>query len=80
MRREGTCVLGHPARNNTCILQCMRYTAGHGLGRGVHRHRRRLASRLVGGDKTNDWDGWYRRNIKLADRLYDDHLAALAER
>ena len=29
---------------------------------------------LLGGDKTNDWRGWYERNIPLADRMYDDHL------
>jgi hypothetical protein len=28
---------------------------------------------LVGGDKTNDWSGWYRRNVKTADRLFDQH-------
>jgi hypothetical protein len=29
---------------------------------------------LLGGDKTNDWTGWYKRNIPVADRLYDEHL------
>jgi hypothetical protein len=29
---------------------------------------------LLGGDKTNDWRGWYERNIPKADRLYDRHL------
>jgi hypothetical protein len=32
---------------------------------------------LVGGDKTNDWTGWYRRNIKVADRLLDQHLQTM---
>ncbi len=32
---------------------------------------------LVGGDKTNDWRGWYERNIPVADRLYDQHLRSI---
>ena len=32
---------------------------------------------LLGGDKTNDWRGWYARNIPAADRLYDNHLRTL---
>lgn len=38
---------------------------------------RRVAILLIGGDKTGD-DGFYRRLIPLADRLYDEHLATLA--
>ncbi len=34
----------------------------------------RSAIVLVGGDKSNDWSGWYRRMIPAADRLYDEHL------
>jgi hypothetical protein len=40
----------------------------------------RKAILLVGGDKTNDWQGWYRTNIPVADRLYDQHLEALKGR
>jgi hypothetical protein len=29
---------------------------------------------LLGGDKTDDWTGWYDRNIPLADELYDQYL------
>ena len=29
---------------------------------------------LVGGDKRGSWRGWYKQNIKQADRMYDDHL------
>lgn len=36
--------------------------------------RDRRAIVLVGGDKTGDWEGWYRRQIPLADRLFDAHL------
>ena len=35
---------------------------------------RRAAIVLIGGDKTNDWVGWYDRNVPLADELYDDYL------
>lgn len=38
---------------------------------------RRLAILLIGGDKTNLWDEWYRVNVPLADDLYDEHLASL---
>jgi hypothetical protein len=34
----------------------------------------RRAIVLLGGDKTNDWAGWYERNIPLADDRYDLHL------
>ena len=37
----------------------------------------RRAIVLVGGDKRDDWTGWYERNIPLADDLLDAHLAAL---
>ena len=29
---------------------------------------------LAGGDKTNNWDGWYRTNVPIADRILDRHL------
>lgn len=32
---------------------------------------------LLGGDKTDDWDGWYADNVPVADDLYDDYLAYL---
>ena len=34
----------------------------------------RRAIVLTGGDKTNNWKGWYKQNIPVADRLYDQHL------
>jgi hypothetical protein len=34
----------------------------------------RRAVLLVGGDKTGDWERWYRRAIPVADRLYQEHL------
>ncbi len=34
---------------------------------------RQRAVLLVGGDKTNNWKGWYRENIAKADRLFDEH-------
>ncbi len=39
---------------------------------------RRTAILLIGGDKRNRWEQWYRENIPVADLLYDDHLAELA--
>lgn len=38
---------------------------------------RRAAILLIGGDKTNRWQSWYREVIPVADRLYDEHLAEL---
>ena len=38
---------------------------------------RRMAILLIGGDKTNRWQAWYREFIPLADRLYDEHLETL---
>lgn len=38
---------------------------------------RRTAILLIGGDKTNDWRGFYERMIPIADRLYTEHLDTL---
>jgi hypothetical protein len=35
---------------------------------------KRRAIVLLGGDKTDDWTGWYERNIPIADERYDLHL------
>jgi hypothetical protein len=40
---------------------------------------RRTAILLLGGSKTNDWQGWYRRNIPEAEQLYDAYLRELRE-
>ncbi|MBN9610113.1 MAG: addiction module toxin RelE [Actinobacteria bacterium 69-20] len=34
----------------------------------------RSAILLVGGDKSGDWQGWYRRMILEAERLYEQYL------
>ena len=34
---------------------------------------------LIGGDKTNKWTAWYRKNIPRADRLYDQHLRSIGK-
>ena len=39
----------------------------------------RQAIVLVGGDKRDDWTGWYERKIPLADDLLDAHLDSLPE-
>lgn len=38
---------------------------------------RRTAILLMGGSKTNDWQGWYDRSIPEAEELYDEYLAEL---
>jgi len=40
---------------------------------------RRTAILLMGGDKTGD-DRWYEKNVPLADRLLDQHLAGLRKK
>ncbi len=37
----------------------------------------RRAIMLAGGDKTDNWKGWYREYVPKADRLYDQHLRNL---
>lgn len=32
---------------------------------------------LVAGDKAGNWTRWYKRNIPVADDLFDDHLRTL---
>lgn len=39
--------------------------------------RQRKAILLVGGDKSGDWRGWYRRNVPVADERFEQHQAAL---
>lgn len=34
---------------------------------------------LIGGDKTNDWDGFYKRMVPIADDLYDEYLRQIEE-
>jgi hypothetical protein len=34
---------------------------------------------FVGGDKAGDWDGWYLRNVKVADAACDKHLRSLGK-
>lgn len=40
----------------------------------------RQAILLVAGDKSGDWTRWYRRNIPLADDLFDQHIQTLRGR
>ncbi|MDR0837334.1 MAG: type II toxin-antitoxin system RelE/ParE family toxin [Propionibacteriaceae bacterium] len=40
----------------------------------------RSAFFLVGGDKSGDWDKWYKRNIPVAERRYAAHLRELETR
>jgi hypothetical protein len=40
----------------------------------------RKAILLVGGDKSDDWKGWYKANITVADDRFDQHQAELRAR
>ena len=40
---------------------------------------RRQVILLVGGDKSGQWDAWYRWAIPTADDLYDGYLDELSE-
>ncbi len=37
----------------------------------------RRAILLMGGDKSDDWSGWYRSNVPIADDRFDEHQAGL---
>lgn len=38
---------------------------------------RRRAILLIGGDKSRDWQGWYRKHIPIADQRFEEHREAL---
>lgn len=38
---------------------------------------RRNAIMLLGGDKSGNWKKWYKKNIPLAEDIYEDHLKTL---
>lgn len=39
---------------------------------------RRNANFLLAGDKTNQWAQWYKDNIPVADRIYDEHMEGMS--
>jgi hypothetical protein len=39
----------------------------------------RRAIVLMGGDKSNNWQGWYKLNVKFAERLYERHLREIGK-
>jgi hypothetical protein len=41
--------------------------------------RARRAILLVGGDKSDDWSGWYDTNIPIADARFDEHQAKVEQ-
>lgn len=41
--------------------------------------RVRRAILLVGGDKSDDWSGWYDLNIPIADERFDEHQASIEQ-
>jgi len=40
--------------------------------------RERKAVLLVGGDKSEDWQGWYKENTPIADARFDEHQVRIA--
>ncbi len=38
-------------------------------------HRRAIL--LLAGDKQGAWDTWYRRHVRIADGIYDEHLRVI---
>lgn len=40
----------------------------------------RQAILLIGGDKSDNWTGWYKTNIAIADDRLEQHEAAIADR
>lgn len=41
---------------------------------------KRMAILLIAGDKAGSWTRWYKRNVPLADDLFDKHIRALRKR
>lgn len=41
---------------------------------------RRQAILLIAGDKSGNWQQWYKKNIPIADDLFDEHLRELEGR
>jgi hypothetical protein len=41
--------------------------------------RQRKAILLVGGDKSEDWKGWYKQNVPIADDRFDEHQARIEQ-
>lgn len=39
----------------------------------------RSAIMLIAGDKAGNWTRWYKKNIPLADDLFDQHIRRLRE-
>ena len=42
--------------------------------------KERKAILLLGGDKSDDWTGWYRTNIPIADDLFTEHQEKIDRR
>lgn len=70
--------LGHPVVDTIrdsrhSNMKELRSIGGHLRALFAFEPRRRALIRL-GGDKAGDWQGFYRRNIPIADDLYDRYL------
>jgi hypothetical protein len=42
--------------------------------------KERRAILLLGGDKSEDWDGWYKANVPMADDRFEEHQARIEEK
>jgi hypothetical protein len=42
--------------------------------------KERRAILLLGGDKSDNWKGWYTENIPIADQRFDSHQSAIDKR
>ena len=66
----------HGSRHHN--MKEMRIPGGHMRVLFAFDRQRRLVM-LYGGDKTNNWRGWYKRAIRHADRIYDRHIRGMGD-
>ena len=66
----------HASRHHN--MKELRSTGGH-LRVLFAFDKSRMAILLVGGDKTDNWAGWYEANIPIADERFAKHQATIGE-
>ena len=66
---------GHAARDPRIPVSPTTTAHEHDKARAnTERGTRIPGSLLLGGDKQNNWTGWYTTNVPAADNLYDAYL------